>query len=165
MYGYKRWKLFDFFCIRHLKYSFSARNTIQRKHQREQGSLGELSWLWHMPPTCRGTFRAMWRDLSSWLPEMSVQAAQLNHCKLLWNSSAYLGNFNWDGNIVTANIGIMLSISHFVTVLCGKILSFLFYQISVIPDVSKAASKCLNAKSRYAGILSSLVDSNADSCV
>lgn len=32
-----------FFCIRHLKYSFCARFAIQRKHQREQVSLGELS--------------------------------------------------------------------------------------------------------------------------
>lgn len=158
MYDYQRWKLFDFFCIRHLKYSFSARNAIQRKHQREQGSLRELSWLWRMPPTCWGTFRAMWRDLSSWLPEMSVRAAQLNHCKLLWNSPAYLGKFNWDGNIVMANIGITLYLNRFVTLLCDKLLSFFWCQISPISDISKATSKRLNAKSRCAGILSSLVD-------
>lgn len=88
---------------------FSARNAIQWKHQREQGSLGELSWLWRMPPMCWETFRATWGDLSLWLPEISVKAAQLNHCKLFWMSPVYLGRFNRGGNTAAANIWIMLS--------------------------------------------------------
>lgn len=140
MYGYQRWKPLDFFCIRHLKYTFSASNAIQRKHQREWGSLGELSWHWRVPSPCWGTFRAMWQDLSSLLPEMSVWAAQLNHCKPLWNPSAYLGNFNWDGSIVAANIGIMLFPRHCVTLRCDKHLPFFYYQISLRSDLSKAAA-------------------------
>lgn len=103
-------------------------------------------------------FQSNVRDLSSWLTEMSVQAADLNHCKLLWNTPVYLGEFNLDGNTVMANIGITPSLNHFVTLLCDKLISVSWYQTSSIPDISKGASKCLDAKRRYAGILSSLMD-------
>lgn len=120
--------------------TFSARNAIQWKHQREQGSLGELSWLWHMPPTCWGTFRAICGDLSSWLPEMSVRAAQLNHCKPFWMSPAYLRKFNWDGYTDTANIWRTLSLRQFATLLSDELLSF--FLISTISDASYIKGSC-----------------------
>lgn len=109
--------------------TFSARNAIQWKHQREQGSLGELSWLWHMPPTCWGTFRAICGDLSSWLPEMSARAAQLNHCKPFWMSPAYLRKFNWDGYTATANIWRTLSLRHCDTAFFFPNINHLWRQI------------------------------------
>lgn len=81
---------------------------------------------------------------------MSVRAAQLNHCKLFQTSPVYLGMFNRDGNTAAANIWIMLSLSlgHNCPISC--FFFFSRYQISLIPDIPKSATKCLGAKRMHA---------------
>lgn len=76
----------------------------------------------------------------------------------LWNPPAYLGRFNWDGNVIVANVGIKLFFHHLVMLLCDRFPSFYWYQISLVPDMSDAAGRCLHGKGRCAGTLGIPVD-------
>lgn len=156
MYGCQKWKLFDFFLHKTSKIFIPCQIRYPEETSKAAGLIRRaLLTLTHASNTLRN-FQSSGKGFITLTSRNGSVSSVVK--SLLWNSPAHLGRFNWDGNVVGANVGIKLFLHHLVMLLCDRFSSFFWYQISLIPDVSDAAGRCLRGKGRCAGTLGIPVD-------
>lgn len=129
MYGYQRWNLFDFFLHKTSKIFILCQIRYPEETSKGAGLIRRALLTLTHASNMLGNFQSSVKGFIILTPRNGSLSSMLK--SPLWNSPAYLGRFNWDGNVVDNTFP-----PSPWDALMWKVSCFFLYQISLIPDMS-----------------------------
>lgn len=98
MYGYQRWNLFDFFLHKTSKIFILCQIRYPEETSKGAGLIRRALLTLTHASNMLGNFQSSVKGFIILTPRNGSLSSVLK--SPLWNSPAYLGRFNWDGNVV-----------------------------------------------------------------